>query len=544
MKLSYLFSSLLLLACSANSETPAARQKVVPVVKHRSENQSIVSDGLVTIESTYKDLANPLKEVPVKGSGFLVQDGAKTFVVTASHVSQGDKLSIQHQGQALTVKGRLFIEDNDVEVMQVEGAPTSVPFVLNQKVIEWQGQQIGHARWVDAWSFALLNDWVFDPNLAADNAWAKQELFKIQCDMFCNLLQSTTLMQPGASGSPLIVKIPNASEWTEARFPFDVRERLAQRDSDKYYLRGLTIRRDRFFARSSFIPVGTIVEALQMYNNGNRTAATPRVKWNVSGGLIFRISDAYLYESAATSGSSGNGVSMDGGNLGDLQEENPSEVLSHISAAPVQDGEPRMYWLMMMRHPNGAMISAPLWFDMEHYLPIKRFTMGLSPNPADKDNLLNFFVGRYGKKGFPPTLPTDDGTGRINYTLGSVQVDVPTDDGSRLNFYLNKKGAYCTDPNTCADKFIPIIEVPASNGQVYFVDLRAFLFVNPAQSKSEAFFDPNLAKMSPTEYQNFYYDRFVDELQKIRLTFRRKRNVNTPLTVQDGQVTERIWTIK
>lgn len=544
MKFVSLFACLFLLACSANSESPAARQKAIPVIKHQSENQSVVSDALVTIESTYKDLAHPEKEVPVKGTGFLIQSGTKTFVATASHVSQGDKLVIHHQGQTLTVKGRLFVEDNDVEVIEVENVSHPVPFVLDEKGIEWQGQEIGRTRWVDALSFVLLNDWVFDPNLAADSAWAKQELSHIQCDILCNLLQSTTLMQPGSSGSPLIVKIPNATEWTDTSWPFDVREGLPQKQFDKYFLRGLTIRRDRFFARSSFIPVSKILKALKSYNDGNRTAASPKVKWNVSGNLIFRVSDGYLFESAAASGSSGNGVSMDGGDVGDLQEENPSGVLSNISAAPVENGEPRMYWMMMMRHPNGAMISAPLWFDMEHYLPIKRFTMGLSPDPSQKDNLLNFFVARWGRKGMPAVVVSGDGISKISHTPGMVQIETPTADGARLNFFLNTKGAYCKDANTCADKFMAIIEVPASNGRIYFVDLRGFLFVNPAQSKSAAFHDPNIAKLSDTEWRDFFFDRFIDELQEIRLTFRPKRAVTTPLTVEAGQVTERVWTIQ
>lgn len=546
MKLVSLFACVILLACSANSGAPNAgtvTPKSTPVIQHRTENPSAVSEALVTIESTYKDLATPTKEVTVKGTGFLVQANTRTFVVTASHVSQGEKLSIQHQGKALTVTGRLYVEENDVEIMQVTGVDHAIPFVLDQKVIEWQGAEISHARWVDALNFVLMNDWVVDPNLSLDNVFAKQEMFRIGCDMFCELLQSTTLMQPGSSGSPLVAKMPNAKEWDKAEYPFDVRETLAQRNGDKYYLRGLTIRRDRFFARSSFIPVGTILSAFESYDAGNRTTLNPKVKWNVSGNLIFRISDGYLYESAAASGSSGNGVSMDGGNIGDLQEENPKEVLSNLSAVPVADGEPKFYWLMMMRHPNGSMISAPLWFDMEHYLPIKRFTMSLAPNPEEKDNLLNFFFGRFGKKGIAPEFLSDDGSSKIIHTPGMVQVDVPTADGARLNFYLNKKGVYCQSPTTCDDKFMAIIEVPASNGKIYFVDLRSFLFANPGQSKSTAFHDPALAKLTQQEYLNFYYDRLVDELLTIRLTFRQKRNVTTPLTVRDGEVTERVWTI-
>ncbi len=546
MKKLSMLSCVLLLACAANSgSSPAAAPLNVPVVHHRSEKPAAANDSLVTIESVYKDLANNGKEVPVKGSGFLVQAGQQVFVVTASHVSQGDRTVIHHQGQDLTIKGRYYVDEHDVEVMEVTGVNHAIPFAMDSRgVIEWQGQEIGRARWVDVFSFVLLNDWVKDPNLDADNIYGKQSLNKINCDLMCTLLQATTLMQPGSSGSPLVVKIPNKNEWSETALPFDVREMIAHRDADKYFLRGLTIRRDRFFARSSFIPTATIVDAIKDYQSGRRTNGKVDATWNVSGSLIFRISDGYLYESAAVSGSSGNGISMDGGEIGDLQEENPRDVLSKISAVPVENGEPRSYWVLMMRHPTGYLMSAPLWFDMEHYLPIKRFQMGLSPDPADKDNLLNFFYGRFGRKGAPAELISDDSAGKLTFPKGFVQVETRTSDGAQLSFLLNSKAAYCKNQNTCEDKFMAVIEVPANNGQVYFVDLRGFLFMNPSSDRSEAFHDAGLGKLNQQEWLNYSYDRMSEGLQKIRLTYRRKRTTQGPLTVREGQVSEQVWTIK
>jgi hypothetical protein len=540
--------SLLSTGCSADSSSgaPAVTRKSV-TVKHRAEKSETVSTSLVTIESTYKDLASPAKDVTVKGSGFLVLADNKSYVVTASHVSQGQNLRIQRNGQDIAIKGRYYVDTRDLEIIEVEGITDDFDFVLNGQVIEWLGQDIQHARWVDAFNFALLNDWVQDPNLALDNIFAKQESSAIFCDMSCQLLESTSLMQPGSSGSPLVTKIPLASEWTESRLIYDARELVATTAQDRYFLRGLTIRRDRFFARSAFVPAGAITEAIAAYKQGTRTSQRPKAVWNVSSGLIFRIYNEYLYESAAVSGSSGNGISMDGGNVGDLNEENPKEVLSKITAVPVDQGEPRSYWLMMMRHPKTSqLLTAPVWFDMEHYMSLARFTMGLSPsNPADKDKYLNIFISRFGGRPKPTEMLSADGAGKITFPAkGFMQVDTTTAEGVQLSFLLNEFGAYCTSQTDCTEKFQAIIEVPANNGQVYFVDLRGFLFVNPVFAKTNAFYDSKVYKMTPEEWQTYYFDEFQAELQKVRLSFRKKRAVQTPLSVQDGQVTEQVWEIK
>lgn len=228
---------------------------------------------------------------------------------------------------------------------------------------------------------------------------------------------------------------------------------------------------------------------------------------------------------------------MDGGDWETLNENSPKEILEKLSPFPISEGKARSWWVMAMRHPvTSKLISAPFWFDMEHHNIIGNFVLGL--DPADPDALLSVFAGRFGGTAIPPEMRSSDGRSALLYQPGRLTIQLP-----QVQFFLNEKGALCL-PTGCAPRFQPIIEVPGLTGDVYIIDLRGLFFANPEFSHTRAFRDPKVLNMSDKEYAGYFFDDLVNDLNILRLSWRKKLNQSSAMTVEQGQAIEHAWTIK
>ncbi|MES2803466.1 MAG: hypothetical protein V4654_13315 [Bdellovibrionota bacterium] len=538
----YLFFStlgvLMLTSYSASSPSSASSEK--PVVVPYAENAEDIDSSLVTLTSLYTDTQNQNRQVPVKGSGFLVESAHKIFVITASHVSQGKDLQISKSGQQLKILGRLYDGKTDLEIIEVENS-LKASFVVSGDSVSWTlPKAIPRAKWIDSYNLTLLNSWVTDPYLAVDNEFQKTRLSDLYCDLYCYLLHAETLMQPGSSGSPMITYIPPASNWTSPLSPYDEREKIRFYDQEKFNLRGMVIRRERFFSSSSFIPTWRIVTLLKSYANGERTPQNPDNSWALSGPTLLRKSINGYNESAATGLSSGNGVSMDGGNLNGLNENNPRETLSQISAFPTDPANKEMMmWIMAVRHPfTSQLINYPVWYDPEQYNQLKKFTLALAPQ--DPSNLLALLTSRFKKNAIPQEFEDQSGQAKISIRNSEIHIEFKINNDT-VQFTLNSRGFLCD--KTCIERFDPIIEVTSKAQRNYIVDLRDLFFVNLSKSKSDLFKDPANTNLTDAERNKKFFDYMGGLYQNMSLSIREKPNNSLPLTVQQGLPLKFQWTI-
>jgi hypothetical protein len=488
-----------------------------------------IESGLVTLVSKYADELDATKTAEIKGSGFLVENQGRFFVFTASHVSQGKSLEIQYQGASLAIKARLYDGIHDFEILEVDptGLSLVASFVYKKPYFVLKSNpsiDLYRRRWVDAYNFMPLNDWVNDPTLEQDNLGRSQRVGVLQCDFYCRLLSGNALVQPGASGSPLVATVPTEANWTQAYLPFDIPELIPIKSFDANVLRGVAIRRDRFFARSSFVPVKTVQKIFEAFLAGETTHAFPQSTWKVSKSLMFRRTGGGLQESLVVSGSSGNGSSIDGGDWEKLREDFPAQVLSEISAFPVNSIKtPVFQWLYMARNPlDRSMISSYVWFDMEHYLPHSNFVFGTDADHLPQIDQIHFRAGDR-KVGI-------DGKSELTATADKVRVSIALEQGADLRFEILK-----------SDPFVPFKEIKASDSSEYIVDLRSLYMVNPATSYSQAYRDPRNRGVSPDQWEKVFYQEQELDFSTLKVFYRKKRsspeNLN-PLNVDQGKAQE------
>jgi hypothetical protein len=535
-----LFLFLFILTACGGSGSQAESQGIP--VQTQSEVLNFPADSsLVTLTSSYQDTLPPHELKKIQGSGFIVQLENRRFVLTASHVSQGQNLTIKLGDRTLQILGRLYDGLSDFEMIEVEGGiPTS--FQMNDQDITWVGSPDIYGKWIDQWNFVPMNKWVVDPNLSQDNTFQKTREHEIFCDSFCDTLNSLTLMQPGSSGSPLIQFFPAESEFQKEYLPIDAREGYWGTKFGTYRLRGVTIRRERFYSRSSFVSYPKIQGIIEAYLQGQRTQpARLESKWELKGSVLARLSGS-VSETMALGGSSGNGISMDGGDLGKIQEENPKSIFDQITAYPGSE-QGAFFWVMMMRHPTTSkLINFPTWFDMEQYNRMKRWVMALSPDPEDVHNILNILTARFGRPGPPARMVDPSGELVMKYVPGEVSFEIQASPSDKIQFKINRTGYVCQE--ICNSRFDPVVEVRSQIGQAYLVDLRGLFFVDSSHNRSKVFRHTSMQTISDADYEKLVFDELDKEGQRFRLSIRKKRPEGAaPMTVQEGLPKQFEWTL-
>lgn len=508
--------------------------------------------GLVTVQSVYQDKLNSQRTITIQGTGFLVRgENQRYFVLTASHVSQGRETQVKLKDVNLPILGRLFDGIGDMEVLEVQGhADLSTDFGFNGQQILWTGEQIGRSRQLDAFNFVLLNSWVNDPNLEIDNREQSADPSSVSCDFNCELLVSETLIQPGASGSPLIMKIPEVTEWPLPTLKTDWREKLTTVSDGSYVVRGLAIRRERFFSRSSFVPASRLSALLNSYLQTHRTPKQPPSQWQVSGPLLYR-NFSGIQESEVVAASSGNGVSMDGGNgvsidAGDLAtfgEDQPKKLLSQISPFPKGPAWTTNWWALKSEF-RGELYFFMLWFDMEHFAPNAQNTLPVQPPENSKPGQYFMFMemirGRFGNPAHGKTFSSEDGRSSVQFQADRVDLKIQARSGEKFTFSLDKNGASCV-AEQCAKKFMPVIEVPGDQGHTFIVDLRGFYLLNSSLIVSERFKDPAVPSMTPSQIEALSNQVMMDESMKIKVVYRQQREDTRPMTVREGLAQTAAW---
>lgn len=505
--------------------------------------QAETSKVMVTVSSSYEDQStfkeNKQKK-HVKGSGFLVTGFGKSFVVTAAHVGSGENPQITSGKDLLKITGSLYDGIRDVQVFEVESSNYPAMVIKEGSYIEWTPEANARRKSVDSFNFVLLNDWVSDPHLSQDNTYSALKKEALNCDMLCVLLQSDVILQPGSSGSPLLTKLAsrdlNSSEDT--LLPYDLREGLPEKNLGAFILRGMSIKRERFFSRTSFIPSYEIIAAIKNYVKGARTK-DPLFTWNVSGGLMYRTKKDFS-ESSVISYSVGNSVSMDGGELASYNEDNPSAMLENLTSFPMNQGKESLYWYFNYNGPNFELFMVgPIWFSLEHYA---YFSSNRSKNFFGySDALVYNSLGEFlAKKLYRLSTPLDG----FGITDNGIEVKIKTAEKSILNFTIGRSGQICDlSIRKCHKNMEPISEIKDSKGASYIVDIRDLLFINLENIRSDLFRKESARGISPKEAYELTIKGLIQEYRRFKVHYRKKRMTTTPMTTEEGQVQTKVWDI-
>ena len=515
--------------------------------------QSANDASLVVVSSVYLDEVKPDRKVKIEGSGFLVSYGNRMFVFTAAHVSQGTDTEIKWQGQSLKIINRYFDGLADAEILEIQMAPPW-PQVINYdgQAFNWTESSLsGRAKWVDANNFVPLNSGVFDPNLIIDNIFAQAKSDNVSCDHYCRVLSAETLVQPGTSGAPLIVRMKNLG----SRLQIDARESIYPGAEGSLQLRGMFIKRERFFSRSSFVHVGVLEELLHNYLTGKKLNESNMAFWKLKGFLLSRyqkydgISESVLVSVAGGNGTSveggngtsvegGNGTSVEGGNLELIGENSPKSILDKVSSFPENNKRAAFFWVMAMRNHLGQLISYPMWFDMENYLFLGNFMFSLKGDPSKLTDLFNY---RLHKDEMGLDIKSDSGNSifsSLNYVI-NLKLDV---DSEKIYLIIQRDGSVCQN-SVCTSRFDPILEAKSDSGRIFILDLRAFMFFDLSKSTSFIFKDPATTSLGEKQYQALFFDEMQRNSRILRIFVRPQILGKTPMTAEQGLATEIIWSL-
>jgi len=500
--------------------------------------------AVVRVSSVYQDQAELTRKIRVNGSGFAFAHEAsgKFFVFTASHVSQGEDLEIELGTKKLTIVKRQLHDFQDLELIEVSGV------LLNEVDAKYAGGQIvydmsrvSRKRVIDSYNFVPLLPWVNDPNLDADNNYNATRPSALYMDVLWGMLNGDSLVQPGTSGSPLVTVAPNRAGMST--LPYDVREGLLNVAPGTAVVRGIAIRRERFFSRAGFVHRPWLIDTLNKYLNN--TASTAEFKWKARGGILYRELDLYI-ETASTSGATaggtltdvGNGVTMDGGDLATLGEDSPKDFLSKVSALPIREGEPLRLLMFTSRHPVAPhpLISFLAWFDMEFYTRLRRFLLALKDQPGVQRDMVGDFNVRLNK-----TTPYEIHQPQYLNVDANLLTGRISEGGDVIEFQINRHGAQCVN-GTCEPKFQPVIEVVSKNGLPYIIDIKEMFYVDLGGIQVPGLTVPGAEALDADGINAKIYDELATLYVKPRIHYRRKKTSVDAMTVQQGMRKTVQWT--
>ena len=512
-----------------------AFQSCTDAVADNIKSPAEADSSLVTIESTYTDLITK-KQIKVRGTGFIVQANEQFFVLTASHVSQGEALQISANGQVFEIINRYYPRKSDIELIELKPTPQlKTAFNYQDTAVIYQADKATLFRQIDSQSFVLKNSWVKDVNLDTDNTYVTKNPSQITCDMYCITLSSESLIQPGYSGSPLITKLAEPLVDPDGKISFDLREGFdIQNVRGKYFLRGLAIKRDRFFAQSTFISSRVILSTIKefltkkpAFNDEKEANA-----WILNSNVLIRKVSYDVFEAAALGGVVGNGVSVDGGDdLLTTTNDSPLEMMRKITAFPATaEQEERLFWIMMTRSRAGQMLSAVSWFDAETYQYVKRFNMSVRPEKEDFRQL--FFQRLFNLDTKKPIVSVDQSS-KIIFAEKGVQIQV--NGKIPFSFSLKLDGKIChSSPEVCTEKFYPLVEVLANDQKTWLiVDLRLLMFYDIATGIKNRYNDSALQKLTDADYNKFVDHAMFEDMNTLNLRYRKKQNLNRVLSIEE-----------
>jgi hypothetical protein len=186
--------------------------------------------------------------------------------------------------------------------------------------------------------------------------------------------------------------------------------------------------------------------------------------------------------------------------------------------------------MSIMRHPvTNAMISYWSWFDMEYYPSLSRWIFGLKPETAAMD-LATMLGPRFGKS----TPYEIRGPGNIRVEKTGIHISFASHLGDQVEFDLDRGGRHCVQ-SVCEPLFQPIIEVAATNGLIYFIDLREFFFISLGHSTIPQLNEIGSENLKPDQVLAITYDNMIADLSRPRIHYRRKRlSPELSMTTEQG----------
>ena len=280
---------------------------------------------MVRVSSVYDDEISGRPSVTEIGTGTLVGFGGQTYVLTASHVSQGRNLQITSVGGDLKVLGRLSINGADLELIEVQYIPqllypvSRIPkkyayplaeyqdyaklFVVNFYIQDswFQKTPPRDSIWIDRQNFVCLTPWSSFPTTLETPVLTPRDpanpfVFKWTS---LGLERSAPItIFPGMSGSPLVGRTDGVDGVP----------------STQWVIHGVATRALRQFATSYFSSAQQIFKVFESYRSGARRVLDSSVTWHMRYGLPHRDYGGGLSEINPLSRTTGNGISRDGGN--------------------------------------------------------------------------------------------------------------------------------------------------------------------------------------------------------------------------------------
>jgi hypothetical protein len=344
----------------------------------------------------------------------------------------------------------------------------------------------------------------------------------------------------------LISKLSEPLLDANGKINFDIREggfdlKLVR---NKYFLRGLAIKRDRFFAVSTFINARTILNTIQEFIKKEPARIDDKDvnTWLLNSGVLIRKLDHDTFEASAIGGVVGNGVSMDGGDdLLGMTSDSPSEIMKKITPFPtIGNQKEQFYWIMMTRSHSRDLYTAISWFDAESFQYLKRFNMAMEPEKVD---FRDFFFQRLFNVDTKKPINSVDQSAKIIFSKDIEDVIVQVNGSIPFQFSLKRSGKLChSSPEICTEKFNPIIEVLANDQKTWLiVDIRLMMFYDVATGLKNRFNDSKIQNMTDEEYGTYSDKMMLEEMLTLTLKYRKKQNLNRVLTIEELKSDSVVW---
>jgi hypothetical protein len=257
---------------------------------------------------------------------------------------------------------------------------------------------------------------------------------------------------------------------------------------------------------------------------------------------MYRYKDFDFYESNMTAYNSGNGVTMEGGDLSLYNEETPLKTLGMASSFPWYSGIKVFSWYFYFHRNENLYQIGPMWFSMEHFaaffesdgmidmLADMGFTFELS-----KNNLFDIFQNDISKVG--KRLP--DGNVEfqgLRTTAKGIDVTFETKEKTKIHFIVSNE-KYCgteTEEKFCHYTFPSITEVKDSAGQDYILDLRDFMFMNPESLITNYAKKRRKYDLAHESLKNLNLLAAKEAMGVKKILYRKKRFTAIPMTIEEG----------
>lgn len=463
----------------------------------------------------------------VEGTGSIVKKNNRFYVVTASHVSQGDKLEILQRGKPLEVVGRLSDNFNDAEMFEVRkfsgnfandeilasyDDKTRQFWVLHSLQMEKNQLLAAGEEVVLPLRIGIKNnpkEWQFyNAPHSGLGKWNASADGKAQPTLGGGELTSRMKISPGMSGSPLIGTLSD-NGITNQYYAFENQGKLMFAE---FALMGIATRYLCDFDRSYFTRMERVVDLMEKYEQGVR-GSVDATHWKQKNGIPYRDLGDGTLETNFLSSVAGGGGSTDGGNTSKAM--NPCDNPATYQGIIWKD-KPTVAFRMIPKDKRENSQPVVVYANLTSVDFIKRNEKFYEVQPIHEGGPLlsllkekaqmssdHFFLdnanlprGVYCKGRF--IHPSQD---LLEYRGDHLRASITACGGEQIYFELDKNGALVGSGNVT---FQPVIRVKAKkSGQVYTIDLRNLFFTDLSanfQSPYEKNKDPK--KMLEQVYRN------------------------------------------